>query len=150
MFSPNGDRESIRQYSPLVNFIPLCYAPPVLTRSIVCFYLFKPPVMKKDIHPKYFEEAKMHCSCGAIFVTGSTEEALHIEICSQCHPFYTGKKKVVDTLGRVDRFKKMTEKAEKKRTETEKSKAEKKKRVAAKKDAPEAPKKKPTKKTVKK
>lgn len=96
--------------------------------------------MKKEIHPKYFEKAEMHCSCGAVFVTGSTEETLHIEICSQCHPFYTGKKKVVDTLGRVDRFKRMTEKADKKRTETEKTKEAKKKRITKKEDI-ETPKK---------
>ena len=75
----------------------------------------------------------MTCSCGAAFELGSTEKTLSIEICSQCHPFYTGKKKTVDTLGRVDRFKKMAEKAEKKRVEPEKVKAEKKKRTAARK-----------------
>jgi large subunit ribosomal protein L31 len=67
--------------------------------------------MKKDIHPKYFRNAKIICSCGEVLETGSTKEKMNIEICSQCHPFYTGKKKMVDTLGRVERFKKLTDKA---------------------------------------
>ncbi|MFA6409140.1 MAG: 50S ribosomal protein L31 [Gammaproteobacteria bacterium] len=62
--------------------------------------------MKENIHPKY-KEIKVTCSCGNEFVTASTIEndKLHLEICSACHPFYTGKQKVVDTAGRVDRFK---------------------------------------------
>ncbi len=60
--------------------------------------------MKKDIHPKY-EEATVHCSCGNTFTTRSTKSDLHIELCSQCHPFYTGKQKLVDSGGRVERFK---------------------------------------------
>lgn len=98
--------------------------------------------MKKDIHPTYHEKAKMTCSCGTVFELGSTEKTLSIEICSQCHPFYTGKKKTVDTLGRVDRFKKMAERAEKKRVETEKVKTEKKKRAAARKPKADETKKK--------
>ncbi|MEP7162536.1 MAG: 50S ribosomal protein L31 [Candidatus Moraniibacteriota bacterium] len=69
--------------------------------------------MQKGIHPTYFREAVVTCACGASFKTGSTVEKLHTEICSQCHPFYTGKKKFVDTGGRVDRFKKLAERAEK-------------------------------------
>ncbi|MBI4117805.1 MAG: 50S ribosomal protein L31 [Parcubacteria group bacterium] len=60
--------------------------------------------MKKDIHPQYFQEAKVACACGNTFTTGSTLESLHVEICSACHPFYTGKQKLVDTAGIVDRF----------------------------------------------
>lgn len=67
--------------------------------------------MKKDIHPKYHTDAKIICACGSILKTGSTQKEMHIEVCSQCHPFYTGKKKVMDTLGRVERFRKLTEKA---------------------------------------
>ena len=67
--------------------------------------------MKKDIHPQY-EEAIVHCSCGNTFTTRSTKKELHVELCSQCHPFYTGKQKLVDSGGRVDRFKKRLEKAE--------------------------------------
>jgi len=60
--------------------------------------------MKADIHPKY-QELKVTCSCGNEFVTQSTlNEDLHIEVCSACHPFYTGKQKLVDTAGRVDKF----------------------------------------------
>ena len=68
--------------------------------------------MKPGIHPTYFKEATVTCSCGAVLTTGSTVETMHTEICSQCHPFYTGKRKVIDTTGRVDRFKKRAEKAE--------------------------------------
>jgi large subunit ribosomal protein L31 len=68
--------------------------------------------MKSGIHPTYFKEATITCSCGAVLETGSTVETMHTEICSQCHPFYTGKKKFIDTTGRVDRFKKLAEKSE--------------------------------------
>lgn len=68
--------------------------------------------MKKDIHPVYQEKTKIKCSCGNTFITGSTKEAIDIEICSSCHPFYTGKEKIVDTMGRVERFKKKIEKKE--------------------------------------
>ncbi len=67
--------------------------------------------MKKAIHPKYFEKAQIKCACGNVIKTGSTRESMGIEICSACHPFYTGKKKVVDTTGRVDKFKKRMEKS---------------------------------------
>ncbi|MGH8273159.1 MAG: 50S ribosomal protein L31 [Gammaproteobacteria bacterium] len=60
--------------------------------------------MKKDIHPEY-REITVTCSCGNQFVTRSTlGEDLHVEVCSACHPFYTGKQKIVDTAGRVDKF----------------------------------------------
>jgi large subunit ribosomal protein L31 len=60
--------------------------------------------MKEKIHPKYFAEAKVSCSCGNTFVTGSTKPTLKVELCSACHPFYTGEKRMVDTAGRVERF----------------------------------------------
>lgn len=83
--------------------------------------------MKTGIHPTYHEKVQVTCVCGNKFVTGSTNEVINTEICSQCHPFYTGKKKFVDTTGRVDRFKKLSERAEK----TKAAHAEvKKKRVA--------------------
>jgi len=69
--------------------------------------------MKKDIHPKYFENAKVTCACGASFSVGSTQENIHVEICSQCHPFFTGKEKLLDTAGRVDKFKARMEAAKK-------------------------------------
>ncbi len=61
--------------------------------------------MKKDIHPTYFPKAKMICSCGNIVRTGSVKELVEVEICSNCHPFYTGQEKLVDTAGRVEKFK---------------------------------------------
>ncbi|OIP59818.1 MAG: 50S ribosomal protein L31 [Candidatus Moranbacteria bacterium CG_4_10_14_3_um_filter_45_9] len=67
--------------------------------------------MKQGIHPTYFKEATITCSCGAVLKTGSTVETMRTEICSQCHPFYTGKKKFIDATGRVDRFKKLSEKS---------------------------------------
>jgi large subunit ribosomal protein L31 len=68
--------------------------------------------MKKDIHPKYYPRAKVHCACGNVFEVGSTREYMEIEICSRCHPFYTGKEKIVDTLGRVEKFKERLKKRE--------------------------------------
>ena len=59
--------------------------------------------MKADIHPSY-NDAKVTCSCGSTFTTRSTKAELHVELCSECHPFYTGKQKLVDTGGRVERF----------------------------------------------
>lgn len=61
--------------------------------------------MKKDIHPAYFPNAKISCACGARFTIGSTKEKIEVEICSQCHPFYTGGKRTIDTTGRVEKFK---------------------------------------------
>ncbi len=60
--------------------------------------------MKKDIHPKYYPEAKVICSCGNTFVTGSTLPEIRTELCSACHPFYTGKQKLIDTARRVEKF----------------------------------------------
>ena len=61
--------------------------------------------MKEGIHPNY-TQSQIKCACGAVYETGSTRENLHVDICSKCHPFFTGKQKLVDTGGRVDRFKK--------------------------------------------
>jgi len=69
--------------------------------------------MKKDIHPKYFPKAQVKCACGNTFTVGSTKGFLEVEICSACHPFYTGKEKIVDTLGRVQKFRERLEKAKK-------------------------------------
>ncbi len=73
--------------------------------------------MKPEIHPTYFADAKVTCSCGTVFHMGGTVKEIHIEVCSQCHPFYTGKQKLVDTAGRVDRFKAKMVTAEKKKAE---------------------------------
>jgi large subunit ribosomal protein L31 len=59
--------------------------------------------MKNDIHPHYME-ATVRCACGTEFVTGSTKDNIRVEICSKCHPFFTGKQKLMDTAGRVERF----------------------------------------------
>jgi large subunit ribosomal protein L31 len=65
--------------------------------------------MKTEIHPKYFPKASVKCACGNSFAVGSTKEFIETEICAKCHPFYTGQEKVLDTLGRVQKFKdKMT------------------------------------------
>jgi len=69
--------------------------------------------MKKNIHPQYYRKAKIKCACGAEFEVGSTKEYLEVEICSKCHPFYTGKEKIVDTLGQVQKFKKKWQKTRK-------------------------------------
>ena len=61
---------------------------------------------KKDIHPKYYENAKAQCACGNTWTCGSTKEFIEVEICSQCHPFYTGKEKMIDTMGQVQKFRK--------------------------------------------
>lgn len=67
--------------------------------------------MKKDIHPKYYEKAKVTCACGHTFTVGSTAPEISVEICSRCHPFYTGREQLIDTAGRVEKFKARREKA---------------------------------------
>ncbi len=62
--------------------------------------------MKAEIHPTFYDSAKAICACGASFIVGSTKEKIQVEICSACHPFYTGNEKIIDTAGRVERFKK--------------------------------------------
>lgn len=68
--------------------------------------------MKKDIHPQYFKNARVTCSCGNTFETGSTNEKIEAEVCSACHPYYTGTAKFIDTAGRVDKFQARVKKAE--------------------------------------
>lgn len=62
--------------------------------------------MKKKIHPQYYKDAIIHCSCGNTFKIGATKPEMQVEVCSACHPFYTGQEKVIDTAGRVEKFKK--------------------------------------------
>ena len=62
--------------------------------------------MKKNIHPQYYPKAQVKCACGNSFTVGSTKEFIEVEVCSKCHPFYTGKEKIIDTMGRVEKFKK--------------------------------------------
>ena len=61
--------------------------------------------MKTEIHPQYYTDAKVSCSCGNKFTVGSTQKEIKVEICSACHPFFTGNEKVIDAAGRVERFK---------------------------------------------
>lgn len=69
--------------------------------------------MKKDIHPKYYKDAVIKCACGNKVVAGSAKEKTDVEICSACHPFFTGKEKLIDTAGRVEKFKARRAKAKK-------------------------------------
>ena len=69
--------------------------------------------MKTDIHPKY-QQTTIKCACGNTIEVGSTKTDISVEICSQCHPFFTGKQKLVDTAGRIERFRKKYEKFQKK------------------------------------
>ncbi|MGA9048201.1 MAG: 50S ribosomal protein L31 [Dehalococcoidia bacterium] len=62
--------------------------------------------MKEKIHPKYYTDARVTCSCGNTFTTGSTRQTLRVELCNKCHPFFTGEQKIIDTAGRVERFNK--------------------------------------------
>ena len=61
--------------------------------------------MQSEIHPIYYDQAEVKCSCGNKFRVGSTKEKLQIEICSACHPFFSGQNKIIDTAGRVEKFK---------------------------------------------
>ena len=65
--------------------------------------------MKAEIHPTYYPTAKVICSCGATWLTGSTQEEIRTDVCSTCHPFYTGEQRIVDTAGQVERFMKRLE-----------------------------------------
>lgn len=70
--------------------------------------------MKKDIHPQFFENAVVSCVCGETFITGSTKKEIKVEICSKCHPYFTGKQKIVDSAKRVEKFKRKYKKQENK------------------------------------
>lgn len=65
--------------------------------------------MRADIHPTYYPNAKVTCSCGAAWTTGSTKSEIRTDVCSTCHPFYTGEQRIVDTAGQVERFMKRLE-----------------------------------------
>jgi large subunit ribosomal protein L31 len=73
--------------------------------------------MKKGIHPQYFPNAKVICSCGNTWTTGSTQEVVRTDVCSACHPFFTGEQRIVDTAGQVDRFMKRLEQYDRIRVE---------------------------------
>lgn len=69
--------------------------------------------MKQAIHPQYFNEAQVICVCGNKFTTGSTREVIHVELCSKCHPFYTGEQKFVDSASRIQKFQQKSDTAKK-------------------------------------
>jgi large subunit ribosomal protein L31 len=71
------------------------------------------PFMKSETHPTYFPSAKVVCACGRKFTVGSTKEKLEVEICSNCHPFYSGNEKLLDAAGRVEKFKARSSKSTK-------------------------------------
>jgi len=73
--------------------------------------------VKNKIHPKWYPEAKVACACGATFTTGSTLPTISVEICSACHPLFTGQQKFIDTAGRVDKFNQRVALADKKKAE---------------------------------
>ncbi len=90
--------------------------------------------MKKKIHPKYNDQVTAKCTCGAEFLVGSTKDGISTEICSNCHPFYTGKQKLVDTAGRVEKFRAAQEKAQAKAPKKDDAEEE----TVEEKDEPEA------------
>ena len=66
--------------------------------------------MKENIHPKYFPQATVICACGNTWITGATQKEIRTDVCSACHPFYTGEQRIVDTAGQVERFMRRLEK----------------------------------------
>jgi large subunit ribosomal protein L31 len=95
--------------------------------------------MKAKIHPQWYADAKVTCACGSVFTTGATQPELHVEICSMCHPFYTGQMKYVDTAGRVEAFKSKLAGASTKRvSKTDKRKAKKMRKIQEELERPES------------
>jgi large subunit ribosomal protein L31 len=92
--------------------------------------------MKSNIHPNWHNDTKVTCSCGNTFVTGSALEEIQVDICSQCHPFFTGEMKFVDQQGRVDRFKKQMEQAQQKKQKSQQKLEEKKQTQQTKQEQP--------------
>ncbi len=87
--------------------------------------------MKQAIHPQYFEEAQVICVCGNKFITGSTQEVIHVELCYNCHPFYTGEQKFVDSASRIQKFQTRTENAKKYQVVSKEKKEQEKKKAEA-------------------
>jgi large subunit ribosomal protein L31 len=87
--------------------------------------------VKENIHPKWFPETRVHCSCGNTFTTGSTIKEIAVEICSACHPLFTGQQRMVDTAGRVDKFQQRQALADKKKAEAAARKRAKEEKAAA-------------------
>jgi large subunit ribosomal protein L31 len=74
--------------------------------------------MKEKIHPTYHSDAKVVCACGASFTTGATKKMIRVEVCSNCHPMFTGEQRIVDTAGRVERFRRRYKRKEQGQPET--------------------------------
>ena len=89
--------------------------------------------MKKNIHPKYYDNCRVTCACGNSFVTGSVLSEIKIEICAACHPFFTGQAKFVDTEGRIERFERKRKAAQKLQSKPQKKKKRRKKKSPKKK-----------------
>jgi large subunit ribosomal protein L31 len=87
--------------------------------------------VKEKIHPSWFPNADVHCACGHTFTTGSTAKSISVEVCSACHPLFTGQQKFLDTAGRVDKFNQRMAAAEQKKAEAEERKRKKAEAVAA-------------------
>ena len=87
--------------------------------------------MKQAIHPQYFDEAQVICVCGNKFITGSTQEVIHVELCYNCHPFYTGEQKFVDSASRIQKFQTRTENAKKYQVINKEKKEKEKKKTEA-------------------
>ena len=86
--------------------------------------------MKATIHPKWFKDSKVTCACGNTFTSGATMESIYVEVCSKCHPFYTGQMKFLDTAGRVEKFKtRLTSASKKIVSKTDKRKLKREKRI---------------------
>jgi large subunit ribosomal protein L31 len=85
--------------------------------------------VKEKIHPKWYPEARVHCACGNTFVAGSTVPEIAVEICSACHPLFTGQQKFVDTAGRVDKFNQRVASARQKQEEAAARQARKKQKI---------------------
>ncbi len=81
--------------------------------------------MKEKIHPEYYPNAQVICGCGNIFTTGSTKKQLKVELCSKCHPFFTGERRMIDTAGRVERFEQRFKKTEARKAQVAKTQQEK-------------------------
>jgi len=95
--------------------------------------------MKAAIHPKWFKDAKITCACGNAFTAGATTESIYVEVCSKCHPFYTGQMKFLDTAGRVEKFKtRMTSVSTKNISKSDKRKMKREKKIQAELNRPES------------
>lgn len=76
--------------------------------------------MKAQIHPQYFDDARIVCACGNVIITGSTRQEIHVQLCSNCHPFYTGQQRFVDTASLIDKFEKKRKEAKPRKEKIEK------------------------------